>query len=92
MAEPVQETSRQLNKPGVYKHPETGAEVVARQHPKFGNAMADGLARVGFVFDREAPSKADELVQKQQAKTEQAGTSDEAVAAAQEKAQKEGKK
>lgn len=50
MAESVQEQSNQKNLPGVYKHPETGEELVAHNHPKFGSAMADGFVRVGYVY------------------------------------------
>lgn len=52
------ETSNQKNLPGVYKHPETGVELIARQHPKFGSAQADGFVASGFVWKGPAPEKA----------------------------------
>ena len=48
---------RQANKPGLYRDPETGAEVVVAQHPKIGSAMADGIAQVGFKHVGPAPKK-----------------------------------
>ena len=50
MAETVEEKSNQKNLPGVYRHPETGVELVAKQHPKYGSAQADGFVRVGYVY------------------------------------------
>lgn len=44
------------NKPGVYKHPETGEELEAKWHPKFGTAMADGFVRTAYVWDRPSGS------------------------------------
>lgn len=53
----VLEHSKVNNEAGVYKHPETGVEVVARPHPKFGNAQADGFVNAGFVYVGPAPAK-----------------------------------
>lgn len=44
------ENSTVVNREGVYKHPETGAEVEIKVHPKFGAAMADGFVAAGFVY------------------------------------------
>lgn len=41
---------RPSNKPGIYRHPESGAEMIARQHRKFGSAQADGYVAVGYVY------------------------------------------
>lgn len=41
---------RPSNKPGIYRHPETGVEVIARQHRKFGSAQADAYVQVGFQY------------------------------------------
>lgn len=61
MAESVQEKSNQKNLPGIYRHPETGVELVAKQHPKFGSAQADGFVRVGYVYvGPEGSEKTDE--------------------------------
>lgn len=46
---------RPVNKPGVYKHPESGAELIARRHRKFGDVQADGYVQVGYVWDRPEP-------------------------------------
>lgn len=37
---------------GLYRHPETGEEVITKFHPTFGSAQADAVVRVGFVFIR----------------------------------------
>ncbi len=39
-----------LNKPGLYRHPESGAEVFCRQHPKLGSAQADGAVAQGYKW------------------------------------------
>lgn len=39
-----------LNKPGLYRHPESGAEIVVTHHPKLGSAMADGVVQVGYKW------------------------------------------
>lgn len=38
------------NLPGLYRHPETGAEIVTRHDGKLGSAMSDGAVQVGFVY------------------------------------------
>lgn len=38
------------NLPGLYRHPETGAEVVTRHDGKLGSAMSDGVVQVGFKY------------------------------------------
>lgn len=48
---------RPFNKPGLYRHPESGAELVVGATPKFGSPMADGAVRVGFVYVGPAPTK-----------------------------------
>jgi hypothetical protein len=48
----VIENSKVDNQEGVYRHPETGAEVSIKAHAKLGTAMADGFVAAGFVFDR----------------------------------------
>lgn len=82
----VEEVSETQNQPGVYRHPETGAEVVVERHPKFGNAKADGLARVGFVFDRPAPVKTQDL---RTQPDEKVGTSDEDLGEAEDAAKED---
>lgn len=50
-------TGRPVNKPGLYRHPETGAEVYVRRH-KSGSAMADGVVAQGYKFVQdELPKK-----------------------------------
>lgn len=44
------ETSNVTNQPGLYRHPESGAELVAEWDPITGSAQADGYVRVGFVY------------------------------------------
>jgi hypothetical protein len=48
--------SRAANKPGLYRHPESGAEVVVTHHPKLGSAMADGVVQVGYKWVGPAPT------------------------------------
>lgn len=43
------ESSRKINLPGVYRHPETGATLTAGSVP-----IADGLVQVGFVYEGKA--------------------------------------
>lgn len=53
MAEPKVEKNgdgRPANLPGVYRHPETGKELIARRHRKFGDAQADGFVQVGYKW------------------------------------------
>lgn len=50
------ERSDRENKPGIYKHTETGLELEAKSHPRFGTAMADGFVRTGYVWDRPSGS------------------------------------
>lgn len=38
------------NKPGLYRHPESGAEIFVTHHPKLGSAMADGAVAQGFKW------------------------------------------
>ncbi len=63
----VVESSKVKNPAGLYRHPESGKELVARQHPKFGSAMADGFVAVGYKFVGEAPV---EVKTKAETKTE----------------------
>lgn len=56
------------NKPGLYRHPESGAEVVVSHHPKLGAAMADGVVQVGYKYVGPAP-KATEPKETPEAKT-----------------------
>lgn len=41
---------------GLYRHPETGAEIVTLYDPLFGNAQSEGIARVGFVRVGDTPT------------------------------------
>lgn len=85
----VNGNKKPLNKPGVYVHKESGAELLVRSHPKFGSAQADALVRVGYEFKSEAPKKAtkektapvkDDLAQAQEAAKKQKALDDERVA------------
>lgn len=49
--------AKPLNKPGVYKHPDSGAELTVRNHERFGSAQADAVVRAGFVY--KGPEKED---------------------------------
>jgi hypothetical protein len=48
-------SGRAVNLPGLYRHPESGKEVVVQANPKLGSAMADGVVQVGFVYVGPAP-------------------------------------
>lgn len=48
---------RPFNKPGLYRHPESGAELIVGATPKFGSPMADGAVRVGYVYVGPAPAE-----------------------------------
>lgn len=41
---------RPVNLPGIYEHPETGAQLIARRHRKFADAQADAYVQVGFKY------------------------------------------
>jgi hypothetical protein len=41
---------------GLYRHPDTGAELVTKFDPLFGDAQSEGVARVGFVRVGDAPT------------------------------------
>lgn len=43
------------NLPGLYRHKETGAEIVTQHDGKLGSAMSDGAVQVGFVYVGPAP-------------------------------------
>lgn len=46
------------NKPGLYRHPDSGAEVFVKHHPKLGSAMADGVVAQGYKWvSSEMPKK-----------------------------------
>jgi hypothetical protein len=65
MAESVRETSSNKNQAGLYRHPETGAEVVVDNHAKFGTTKADGFVRVGYQYVGPAPEKEDKQTQEE---------------------------
>lgn len=46
---------RPFNKPGLYRHPESGAEVITTHHAKFGSAMSDAMVQVGYKYVGPAP-------------------------------------
>lgn len=39
---------------GVYRHPESGQVAIVQSDPLWGNTQAQGFARLGFKFEREA--------------------------------------
>lgn len=50
------ETSDQAATPaGVYRHPETGAEVTTLYDPLFGDVQSEGIKRLGFEYVGPAP-------------------------------------
>ena len=42
--------NKPANKGGVYRHPETGTEVIAMETEKFGSPQADAYVRLGFEY------------------------------------------
>lgn len=48
---------RPLNKPGLYKQKETGAEVVLEETPGLGTPVIDAFIQAGFVRIGDAPEK-----------------------------------
>ena len=57
------ETSTQATYPsGVYKHRETGEELIAIATEKFGNPQASAYVRGGFEYDRPLPKDAPTVV------------------------------
>lgn len=55
MAEQVNYSNQPGNQPGLYRHPDTGTELVVTQHPKWGGSMADGVVAQGYVYVGPAP-------------------------------------
>lgn len=51
---------RPANEPGVYRHPETGKELIARRHRKFGDAQADGFVQVGYKWVGPVPKESEQ--------------------------------
>ena len=49
-----------INKPGLYRHEQSGAEVIVKQHPKLGSAQADGAVAVGYTYVGPAPVEAEQ--------------------------------
>lgn len=45
------------NLPGLYRHPESGAEVIVTANPGIGNALADGAYQTGFRYVGPAPDE-----------------------------------
>jgi len=56
----MKESSNQNNLPGLYRHPESGAELIAEFDPITGSAQADGYVRVGYVYVGEKPDKVED--------------------------------
>jgi hypothetical protein len=50
MAEQTNHGNRPGNRPGLYRHPQTGAEVFVTHHVKYGSAQADGAVAQGYVW------------------------------------------
>ena len=50
MAEQLNGDGHLGNRPGLYRHPQSGAEIFVTAHPKFGSSMADGAVNQGFVW------------------------------------------
>jgi hypothetical protein len=42
-------SGKPLNKPGLYRHKETGAEVTLNDNPGIGTPMIDAFIQAGFV-------------------------------------------
>lgn len=50
-------TGKKGNLPGLYRHPESGAEIVTQHDGKLGSAMSDGAVQVGFQYVGPAPKE-----------------------------------
>lgn len=50
---------RAINPSGVYRHPDTGEELVTQATAKFGNPQADAIVRMGFVYVGPLSEKSD---------------------------------
>ena len=59
-----QEKSARFNKPGMYRDPESGVELEARHHPKFGSAQADAFVRLGWQWVGEAKTASQKVAEK----------------------------
>lgn len=45
------------NLPGLYRHKESGAEIVITDNPGIGSSKADGAVQVGFEYVGPAPEE-----------------------------------
>lgn len=52
-----EKTNSNTGEAGLYRHPESGAESIATYDPLFGNAMAEGLIRVGYERVGDVPTE-----------------------------------
>jgi hypothetical protein len=59
-----QEKSERFNKPGIYKDPESGVELEAKHHPKYGSAQADAFVRLGWRWTGEAKTASQKVAEK----------------------------
>jgi hypothetical protein len=50
MAEQTNHGNTPGNRPGLYRHPKSGAEIFVTHHPKFGSAQADGAVAQGYEW------------------------------------------
>lgn len=46
----LENKGQEIKPEGVYRHPETGQEVVIKNDPQFGSPIADGFVQAGFVY------------------------------------------
>jgi len=43
---------KEVSPAGLYKHPDSGEELITKDHPLFGNAQSEGAVRAGFEYVR----------------------------------------
>jgi hypothetical protein len=64
MANEINGEGRPLNKPGVYRHKETGVEVELDVNPGIGTPLIDAYKQVGYEYVRPLGTPDEEVVTK----------------------------
>lgn len=48
----LETSDKEVAPAGLWRHPESGEEVITKDHPLFGNVQSEGIIRAGFEFVR----------------------------------------
>lgn len=65
------EKSERFNKPGIYRDPESGVELEAKHHPKYGSAQADAFVRLGWQWVDKAKTATQKVTEAKTSETKE---------------------